>query len=440
MKQEPTGAFEVATVLNDIFSADHRYREATLSLTANENYPSELVRVTSGSTAGAFYHVSFPFDVPDGEWHFPEPGHMHAVADKVRSLGKSLLHAQTFDWRPNGGSAAEQALMLAACQPGDGFVHFAHGDGGHFALEALASKAGIEIFHLPVDPETLLIDVDRLAALVDAHPRIRIVILDQSFKLRWQPLRAIRDALPAHCTLTYDASHDGGLVMGGWFDSPLRCGADVVHGNTHKTIAGPQKAYVAFGSAEHPLLADTSIWVCPNIQSNCHAEQLPSMWVALKEIEAYGPAYASQVVRNAAALARALHARGLDVSGESFGFTETHQVHFSVGTPEDALLTCRDVLHRGGIRTTNIELPGKPGVHGIRLGVQAMTRRGMVERDFETVADFIAALCTRKRTPEEVAPDVATFLGDFPLSPLAFSFDGGMTDALRAALRQGVMR
>ncbi|MEQ7633922.1 hypothetical protein ABQF86_22100, partial [Xanthomonas campestris] len=178
---------------------------------------------------------------------------------------------------------AEQALMLAACKPGEGFVHFAHRDGGHFALESLAQKMGIEIFHLPVDPISLLIDVAKLDELVRRNPHIRIVILDQSFKLRWQPLAEIRGVLPDSCTLTYDMSHDGGLIIGGVFDSPLNCGADIVHGNTHKTIPGPQKGYIGFKSAQHPLLVDTALWVCPHLQSNCHAEQLPPMWVAFKE-------------------------------------------------------------------------------------------------------------------------------------------------------------
>lgn len=433
-------AAKVTRTLNDIFARDHEYRKGVLSLTANENFPSALVRLMSTSTAGAFYHCSFPFEVPPGEWYFPESGQMNEVADLVRDLGKSLLQAQTFDWRPNGGSPAEQALMLAACQRGDGFVHFAHGDGGHFALEALANKVGIEIFHLPIDPVTLLIDVERLDDMVRRNPHIKIVILDQSFKLRWQPLAAIRAVLPDYCTLTYDMSHDGGLIMGGHFESPLACGADVVHGNTHKTLPGPQKGYIAFKSHSHPLLADTSMWLCPHIQSSCHAELLPPMWVALKEMEVHGPAYARQITRNGKALAMQMQGLGLDVTGSSFGFTETHQVHFAVGSMEEALHMCMNTLHKGGIRSTNIELPGRSGVHGIRLGVQAMTRCGMVEKDFAPVAQFLADLCLHKAEPATVAGKVKAYLEAFPIAPLAFSFDNEVDEALLSSIYQGAMR
>lgn len=434
------GPDNIANIINETLARDYQYREDVLGLTANENYPSALVRLTGGSTAGAFYHCSFPFEVPPGEWHFPEPGQMNQLADMVRETGKSLLSAETFDWRPNGGSPAEQALMLAACQRGDGMIHFAHRDGGHFALEALAEKAGIEIFHLPLDPDSLLIDIDRLDEMVRRHPNIKIAILDQSFKLRWQPLEKIRAVLPDYCTLTYDMSHDGGLIMGGVFESPLLCGADVVHGNTHKTIPGPQKGYIAFKSAQHPLLVDTSVWLCPHIQSNCHAELLPPMLVALKEMEVYGRDYASQVVRNAKALAQALKRYGFDVSGESFGFTETHQVHIAIGTPDQALELCMNTLHQGGIRSTNIEIPGKPGVHGIRLGVQAMTRRNMQEADFDQIARFMSDLHFQKVSPNLVASQVKTFLSDFPLAPLAYSFDERMDESAYQALREGAMK
>lgn len=433
-------SFDVINTLYNIFSNDYDYRQHTLSLTANENYPSVKVRLMSATTAGGFYHCSFPFDVPPGEWYFPESGQMKKVAELVSEVGKSLVKAETFDWRPNGGSPAEQALMLAACKRGDGFLHFAHKDGGHFGLEALAEKAGIEIFHLPVDPNTLLIDIEKLDELMRKNPHIKIVILDQSFKLRWQPLAEIRNVLPDYCTLSYDMSHDGGLIMGGAFDSPLSCGADVVHGNTHKTIPGPQKGYIAFKSHQHPLLVDTSIWLCPHIQSNCHAELLPSMLMALKEMEVYSHDYAQQVLKNARALANELHKLGLEVSGQEFGFTETHQVHFAVGTPDEALELCMNRLHNGGIRSTNIEIPGKPGVHGIRLGVQAMTRRRMLENDFKQVATFIADIHFKKVSQDIVASQVKEFLTNFPLSPLKYSFDEDTDVDLVNSIYKGILR
>src|SRR5215468_7465305 len=170
--------------LTGIFAMDNSYRRNALSLTASENYPSFMVRLLGSGLHGGFYYFDPPYAADPDEWFFPDSGGMAALAAKVRRLGLALFEGRTFDWRPNGGSAAEQAIVLGTCERGDALVHFAHRDGGHFALEDLARRAGIHVHHLPMVDRTLLVDVDRLHQLVRDHTNIRLVILDQSFELR----------------------------------------------------------------------------------------------------------------------------------------------------------------------------------------------------------------------------------------------------------------
>jgi glycine hydroxymethyltransferase len=414
---------EMFRELGGLFALDYRYRESSLSLTASENYPSVLVRMLGSGLQGGFYHFDPPFDAPADEWHFPDSGAMGTFAKKLRALGMSLFEAQTFDWRPNGGSAAELAVMLGTCSRGDAIVHFAHGDGGHFALEDLANKIGIQVFHLPIVQRTLLIDVDRLKQMLRDYPHIKLVILDQSFKLRWQPLLDIREALPPGVLLSYDCSHDGGLIAGNVLPQPLLQGADVVHGNTHKTIPGPQKAFISFADAEHPLLAPISTWLCPRLQSNSHAQQIVPMLIALTEMAMFGREYAQQTTRNAKVLAAALAEEGFFVSGEHFGHTETHQVHLVLGSPTKALRSVTEVLPHAGFRVNNVEIPGTGGSFGLRLGTQAMTRRGMREAEFKEIARLLAKVLLKREEPAQVRNEVEALLSDFPLFPLRYSFD-----------------
>jgi glycine hydroxymethyltransferase len=197
------------------FVLDNTYREQHLSLTASENYPSKLVRMLGSGLQGGFYEFAPLYPTEAGEWAFPDSGGNASLVGKLTGIGRQLFEAAAFDWRPNGGSVAEQAVLLGTCGRGDGFVHFAHKDGGHFALETLAAAAGVNTYRLPMVDRTLLIDVDRLATLCAEHPEIKLVILDLSFKLRWQPLAQIRAALPGGVFLAYDASHDGALIAGG---------------------------------------------------------------------------------------------------------------------------------------------------------------------------------------------------------------------------------
>ncbi|MGW5180262.1 hypothetical protein ACWERY_38810 [Streptomyces sp. NPDC004082] len=426
--------------LTSDFVLDNTYREQHLSLTASENYPSKLVRMLGGGLQGGFYEFAPPYASEPGEWSFPDSGANASLVAKLTGIGRQLFEAATFDWRPNGGSVAEQAVLLGTCGRGDGFVHFAHKDGGHFALESLAAAAGVNTYHLPMVDRTLLVDVERLATLVSEHPEVKLVILDQSFKLRWQPLAQIRAALPEGVFLAYDASHDGALIAGGVLPQPTLLGADAVHGNTHKTIAGPQKAYVAFRDADHPKLRQVSDWVCPQMQSNSHAELIAPMYVALSEVALYGHDYARQIVANAKALAGALHEEGVRVSGESFGFTETHQVHVITGSAADALRLALGDLARAGIRTTNIEVPGSNGLHGLRLGVQAMTRRGLREAEMREVGRLVARVVLRRAEPAAVRAEVADLLQHFGLDRLAYSFDEYVDSPAAARLLGEVFR
>jgi glycine hydroxymethyltransferase len=438
--ETPNRAANLFRELAGIFAMDYSYRHHTLSLTASENYPSLLVRLLGSGLHGGFYYYDPPYPAAPDEWYFPDSGGMAALAAKLRTLGLALFEGTTFDWRPNGGSAAEQAIMLGTCERGDALVHFAHRDGGHFALEELARKAGIDVFHLPMVDRTLLVDVDRLHQLVRDHTNIRLVILDQSFKLRWQPLLDIRAALPETVALSYDCSHDGALIAGGALPQPLLQGADIVHGNTHKTIAGPQKAFISFADDRHPRLTAVSNWLCPQLQSNCHAELIAPMIAAFAELAMYGREYAQQVTRNAKQLALALADEGFFVSGEHFGFTETHQVHVVLGASEKALHSVTELLPEASFRVNNVEIPGTNGMYGLRFGTQAMTRRGMREKDFVEVARLLARVILKREDPQRVGLEVEALMREFPVFPLHYSFDGLVNDPIGRELLEEVLR
>ena len=389
------------------FALDHHYRESYLNMAASENYPGKFVRGTGGGLQGAFY----------------DSDAQAALAQKLVILGREIFAAGTFDWRPNGGIAAAQAVLLGCCSRGDGFVHFAVADGGQAGMDAMALKVGIDIFKLPLRQESLLVDIDRLVRQVRANPHIRLVLLDQSSLLRCQPLAEIRAALPSHISLAYDASHDGALIIGGVVPQPLLSGADILLGNTHHTIPGPQKGYVAFADAGHPMLAPVLSGLSSDLQTSCHAESIAPFYLALVEMQIFGRPYAELVLRNAKALAVGLCSEGLKVCGRSFGFTETHQVHVGIGSAGDASRMASEFLSRAGIRCNAIEIPGSAGQHGLRFGVQALTRRGIDETGMACISRLIADVVFGRVRSDVVQHEVSSFLRRYPLEPLHFSLD-----------------
>jgi len=410
-----------------------------MSLTASENYTSKATRIAHVMRAGSFYEFNPPYETEKGEWYFPNSGVMKRFIDILGNTAHSLFGAVVLDWRPNGGSIAENSVMMGVCRnKNDAIIHFSHSDGGHFAIEPFAKRIGVEVFHLPLNQRTLLIDVAKLGNILKENPQIKLVLLDQSFILREQPLREIKATLPENVTLCYDCSHIGGLIAGNKISQPLSNGADILIGNTHKTIPGPQKAFIAFGNENNMFIKSISEAVVETLQSNCHAECLLPMLISFKELEFFAASYADQIVKNAKAFAKALRKEGFNISGEAFDYTETHQVHVIIGDSKKALNTVMK-LDQAGIRTNNIEIPGS-GAYGLRLGVQAMTRCGMKEHDFEELARLMSKLLIENQEIAKIKRSIDAFDNCFPRFPLQYSFDQFMgetfiNDFLREILK-----
>jgi aminomethyltransferase len=129
---------------------------------------------------------------------------------------------------------------------------------------------------------------------------------------------------------------------------------------------------------------------------------------ATYEMLKFKDTYPGRVVQNAKAFAQALHDRGLDVEGApGCRFTETHQVVLRVGPARgDA---CGTLLESNNIITNPQALfddAGFAAASGVRLGVQEMTRYGMIEADFRRLAALMAEIITHG----DNRPD--GFLGD----------------------------
>ena len=175
--------------------------------------------------------------------------------------------------------------------------------------------------------------------------------------------------------------------MRGW---RTRC-----RGSTHKTFFGTQRGIV--GSRYEEQEERYELWetinrrAFPGSVSNHHLGTLVGLLVAAYEMNHFKDEYQQKVIRNAKAFARALKERGLDVAGDpAIDFTETHQVvvhvHYAHG-PEIARR-----LERNNIICNYQASPDEEGFTAsgaLRMGVAEMTRFGMEEKDFGTLATLI---------------------------------------------------
>ena len=407
--------------LAGMMAQDRHYHTVMATLTASENYPSAVVRAAAAFFGGEHYFFDAPSPGHCGEWAFPRSGTLPALQTKFLAQMKRLFAADIADWRPNGGSMCEQAVVMAACKAGDAFVELAAEDGGHFGASVLAERLGIESFAFPMRGD--LIDVEGTVRLVEQHPSIRLLLVQPSHCRRPQPVEELASALPERVTLAVDVSHTAGLIAAGLLPQPLLEGADILTFNTHKTLPGPNKGVIAFADRNHPLAHTMWETICPQLQSNSHAECLPGLVIALEEIANFGRAYAEQVVTNARTLAQVLDRNGVTVLGMEYGGTQTHQVHVHLGTADMANKAANELLPMCGIRTNSVLIPGTGGEFGLRLGTQALTRRGLTEVEFARLGRLLARALRWTADARSIRYEVADLLANHPLFPLRFSFD-----------------
>jgi glycine hydroxymethyltransferase len=414
-----SGAF-LATV-GHIFAQDRQYHTVMATLTASENYVSRVVRAAAAFLGGQHYFFDPPTGGQSGEWTFPASGALLSLQKKFLQQMRNMFAAEIADWRPNGGSVCEQAVLMAACRRGDAFVELSRNDGGHFGAGGLAEELGAERFTFPMRED--LIDVERAARLTEQHRHIRLALIQPSHFRRPQPIEQLAAALGDHVTLAVDVSHTAGLIAGGVIPSPLTQGAHILTFNTHKTLPGPNKGVVAFADRNHPLAETVWELVCPKLQSNSHPECLPGLVLALEEAATYGRGYAEQTIANARTLARILDRKGLRVAGMEYGGTQNHQVHLVIGSAERANGIANQRLPMCGIRTNSVVIPGTQGKLGLRLGTQALTRRGLTEPDFRRLGCLLAEAVSGGTEPRDIRSAVADLLARHRLFPLRFSFD-----------------
>ncbi|RFC01266.1 serine hydroxymethyltransferase, partial [Klebsiella michiganensis] len=115
-----------------------------------------------------------------------------------------------------------------------------------------------------------------------------------------------------------DMAHYAGLIAAGVYPNPVPH-ADFVTTTTHKSLRGPRGGVILM-KAEHEKAINSAIF--PGIQGGPLMHVIAGKAVAFKE--ALSPefkAYQEQVVKNAAAMAETLMARGLRIVS---GRTESH--------------------------------------------------------------------------------------------------------------------
>ncbi|MEM3641980.1 MAG: serine hydroxymethyltransferase, partial [Candidatus Bathyarchaeia archaeon] len=247
--------------------------------------------------------------------------------------------------------------------------------------------------------EKMNIDVERAEEAIK-RVKPKVIIFGASYILFPHPLRELAEiARENGACVGFDGSHVLGLIAGKHFQDPLREGAHVLFGSTHKSFFGPQGGII-LAYKEHGQVMKEKIY--PRFVDNAHWNRIAALTLALAEMKNFGRAYAEQVVRNSKALAKALHNYGFPVACPNLGFTQSHQVILDFGDYEQGKRIA-EKLQRANIIVDRV----------IRIGTCEVTRRGMKEAEMLKIAELTKRTVLDGENPETIKDEVIKLCSDF---------------------------
>jgi glycine hydroxymethyltransferase len=421
----------------DLLEKHDIWMQNTINLIASENVSSPAVRSAIVSDFRDRYAEGWP-----GERVYAGCKYIDEVELICIDLAKKLFNAPFADVRPISGVVANLAMYTAAMDPGDRMMALSIAHGGHIshARRNLGGTAGAirghKVRNWVFDDEEFNIDVDASLELIrklhNKGDEIKFLLFGGSVFPFPHPVKEFREIADEYgMSIGYDSAHVTGLIGAGYFQDPLREGADMMTLSTHKTLPGPQHGCVV---AKEEWAEKIKFASFPGLLSNHHLHNVAGLAVAFAEMIEFGKDYMSQILKNAKALAQSLNERGWSVIAEHKGFTESHVILVDVTetpmkdgrTVEEELENANIVLNRNLLpwdkkRGRDYKAPG-----GIRLGTSELTRLGMKESEMDAVAEFMTRLVIKGDKTDKIAAEVSEFRKEYQKVHYAFDTD---TDA-----------
>ena len=400
-----------------------------IELIASENFTSEQVMEATGSVLTNKYAEGYP-----GKRYYGGC----EVVDEVELIAidraKTLFGAAWANVQPHSGSQANTAVFHACLKVGDKILGFDLSHGGHLTHGSPVNFSGrlYDPVFYGVEKETGVLNYDKIQEIATKE-QPKLIIAGASAYSRdidFERFRVIADSVGA--ILLADISHPSGLIAKGILNDPLpHC--HIVTTTTHKTLRGPRGGLIMMGKDfENPFgiklksgkvrmmssLLDSAIF--PGNQGG------PLEHVIAGKAIAFGEAltdeflnYILQVKKNADAMAKAFVKRDYHLIS---GGTDNHMMLIDLRNKNITGKDAEQALVKADITVNKNMVPfdtQSPFVtSGIRVGTPAITTRGLVESDMETVVELIDQVLNNHEDEaklEAISEQVNTLMSHRPL-------------------------
>lgn len=407
-----------------------RQREG-IELIASENFTSLQVMQAMGSVATNKYAEGYP-----GKRYYGGC----EVVDQIEQLAidrlKEVFKATWANVQPHSGAQANAAVFLACLKPGDKILGLDLSMGGHLTHGSPANFTGkyYQAFHYGVDRETGLVDYEQLESIARTEKPKMIICGASAYSRDWDyaRIRAVADEIGA--LVMADIAHPAGLIAKGLLNDPFdHC--HIVTSTTHKTLRGPRGGVIMmrhdfdnpFGIKDpkgniRPMSALLDLAVFPGMQGGPLEHVIAAKAIAFGEILTDEfMAYQRQVQINAQAMAAAFVSRGYHLIS---GGTDNHLMLIDLRNKNITGKKAQETLDRAHITLNKNSVPfddKSPFVtSGMRVGVPAVTTRGLKEAEMEIITGLIDRVIMQPDNEQEilsVRAEVKSLMSGFPLYP-----------------------
>ncbi|MBM3441240.1 MAG: serine hydroxymethyltransferase [Bacteroidetes bacterium] len=402
-----------------------------IELIASENFASLDVMQAMGTAPTNKYAEGYP-----GRRYYGGC----EVVDEIELVAierlKSVFRASWANVQPHSGAQANAAVFLACLKPGDTMLGLDLSMGGHLTHGSPANFTGkyYRALHYGVQRETGRVDYEQLERLAREEKPKMIICGASAYSRDWDyaRIRAVADEVGA--LVLADIAHPAGLIAKGLLQDPLEH-CHIVTSTTHKTLRGPRGGVIMlrhdfdnpYGIKDpkgniRPMSALLDLAVFPGMQGG------PLMHVIAAKAIAFGEIlteeflqYQHQVQRNAQAMAAAFVAKGYHLIS---GGTDNHLMLIDLRNKGISGKKAQETLDKAHITLNKNSVPfddKSPFVtSGIRIGVPAVTTRGLVEADMEIIATLIDRIILEpdnEAVVSDVRSHVHALMAAFPLYP-----------------------
>ncbi len=371
--------------IEDAINNELKRQQSHIELIASENYVSSDVLKAAGSILTNKYGEGYV-----GRRYYGGCEFVDKVEELAISRLKKLFNVKYANVQAHSGSSANSAAIAALIQPGDKILGMGLNSGGHLSHGYKVSFSGTfyKSYSYSVNDEGLL-DYDEILKVAQ-EVKPNLIICGASAYSRFIDFKKFKEiADKVGAKLLADIAHIAGAVATGLHPSPVGY-ADIITSTTHKTLRGARGGVIMTNDEE--LAKKIDKWIFPGYQGGPLFHIIAAKAVAFNEaLKPEFKLYQEQIIKNSKAFCKRFKELGAKIISNG---TDNHL--FMIDVKKSYNITGKlatEVLAKINITINKNSIPNDdepPAItSGIRLGVPAMTTRGLKEDEFIHLANII---------------------------------------------------